>query len=151
MKTNCKLLNYVVAALLIFSTHARSASPNAQFGTAVGGVSRLLYVTDPKGVSVYDINDGHKLLRKLEAGNSGDYKGIAASPALGKLYLTSYKDDDLICMDLRSEKIDWRKHLGNYADSMAMTPDGLRMYLPFRNESKLSTEKTTTFIPSRTR
>ncbi len=101
----------------------------------MNGVSRLLYVTDPKGLSIYDINDGHKLLRKLDVPNSGDYKGIAASPQLGKLYLTSYKEDDLICIDLGTDQIDWRKHLGSYADSMAITPDGMRMYLPFRNES----------------
>ena len=31
------------------------------------------------GVSVYDINDSHKLLRKIEAPETGDYKGISAS------------------------------------------------------------------------
>jgi DNA-binding beta-propeller fold protein YncE len=103
------------------------ASPSHQ-------VERKLYVTDKVGISVYDIDNGHKLLHQIDVPGSGDYKGIAASPQLGKLYVTSYKKDELICLDLKTEKIDWRKHLGNYADSMAMTPDGKRMYLPFRNE-----------------
>ena len=30
-------------------------------GKVVGGLERLLYVTDRSGMSVYDINDGHKL------------------------------------------------------------------------------------------
>ena len=120
---------------LIGASGPSSPLPSTSTGIKVNGVSRLLYITDAQGVSIYDINDGHKLLRKLEVPGSGDYKGIAASPQLGKLYLTSYKEDELICMDLDTDRIDWRKHLGNYADSMAITPDGLRMYLPFRNES----------------
>ena len=136
MKSNSKLFRCLTFLLASSVTNAPSAPrPLAKFGAPVKGISRLLYVTDPKGVSIYDINDGHKLLRKLDVADSGDYKGIAASPALGKLYLTSYKQDDLICVDLETEKIDWRKHLGSYADSMALTPDGLRMYLPFRSES----------------
>lgn len=109
-----------------------SAASNGASGAH--DVERRLYVTDKSGISVYDIDHGHKLLHRIEVPDSGDYKGIAASAPLGKLYVTSYKKDDLISIDLKTEKVVWRKHLGNYADSMAMTPDGKRMYLPFRNE-----------------
>jgi DNA-binding beta-propeller fold protein YncE len=95
---------------------------------------RRLYVTDRSGISVYDIDHGHELLKKIDVPDSGDYKGIAASVQLGKLYVTSYKKDELICLDLKTDKVDWRKHLGAYADSMQITPDGKRMYLPFRDE-----------------
>jgi DNA-binding beta-propeller fold protein YncE len=95
---------------------------------------KRLYVTDKTGISVYDIDHGHRLLKKIDVPESGDYKGIAASVQLGKLYVTSYKKDDLICLDLKTDKVDWRKHLGAYADSMQITPDGKRMYLPFRDE-----------------
>jgi DNA-binding beta-propeller fold protein YncE len=117
--------------LTLMSSAWLAAKPR---GKASHQVERRLYVTDKAGISVYDIDEGHKLLHKIDVPDSGDYKGIAASPQLGKLYVTSYKKDELICLDLKTEKIDWRKHLGNYADSMAMTPDGKRMYLPFRNE-----------------
>jgi DNA-binding beta-propeller fold protein YncE len=103
-------------------------------GTSSKGLERRLYVTDPSGISVYNIDHDHKLLRKIDVPNSGDYKGIAASPQLGKLYVTSYKQDELICLDLKTEEVDWRKQVGKYADSMQMTPDGKRMYLPFRDE-----------------
>src|SRR5882724_612232 len=99
-----------------------------------GARERRLYVTDRAGISVYDIDHGHSLLKKVDVPDSGDYKGIAASPQLGKLYVTSYKKDELISIDLVTDKVDWRKHLGDYADSMQMTPDGKRMYVPFRNE-----------------
>ncbi len=52
---------------------------------------RRLYVTDKSGISVYDIDHGHRLLKKIDVPDSGDYKGIAASVQLGKLYVTSYK------------------------------------------------------------
>jgi DNA-binding beta-propeller fold protein YncE len=110
-----------------------SAVPKSKV-PATHHVERKLYVTDKSGISVYDIDHGHKLLHRIDVPDSGDYKGIAASAPLGKLYVTSYKKDDLICLDLKTEKIVWRKHLGSYADSMAMTPDGKRMFLPFRNE-----------------
>src|SRR5690242_21112294 len=103
-------------------------------GKVEGGVERLLYVTDRSGISVYDINDSHKLLRKIEVPDTGDYKGISASVQLGKLYITSYREDELVCIDLATEKIDWRRHYSDgYADSPAITPDGKRLYLPLRD------------------
>src|SRR5689334_24786561 len=60
-----------------------SAAPR---GKLDDGLERLLYVTDRSGISVYDINDGHKLLRKIDVPGTGDYKGISISPQLGKLY-----------------------------------------------------------------
>src|ERR1700756_1923488 len=106
----------------------------AGHGKIEGGVERLLYVTDRSGISVYDINDAHKLLRKIDVPGTGDYKGISASPQLGKLYITSYMKDELVCIDLATETIDWRRHYSDgYADSQAITPDGRTIYLPLRD------------------
>ena len=105
-------------------------NPRRRSRKAVDGVERLLYVTDKSGVSVYDINDSHRLLRKIDVPGTGDYKGISASVQLGKLYLTSYKKDELVCVDLATDKILWRRHYSDgYADSQAMTPDGKTLYL----------------------
>src|SRR5271165_5129438 len=101
---------------------------------SAAGLERRLYVTDRSGISVYDIDNGHKLLRKIDLPGTGDYKGIAASPQLGKLYVTSYKGDELICIDLSNDAVLWKKKYGKYADSMMITPDGKTMYLPFRDE-----------------
>ncbi len=106
----------------------------AEHGKISGGLERLLYVTNKTGVSVYDINDGHKLLHKFDVPDTADYKGISASPQLGKLYLTSNKKDDLVCIDLVTEKIDWRRHYTEgYVDSQAITPDGKTLYVPLRD------------------
>jgi DNA-binding beta-propeller fold protein YncE len=97
-------------------------------------LERRLYVTDKTGISVYDIDGGHRLVRKIAIPGTGDYKGIAASPPLNKLYVTSYEKDELVCLDLTTDAVLWRKKLGKYADSMMLTPDGKTMYLPFRDE-----------------
>jgi DNA-binding beta-propeller fold protein YncE len=106
----------------------------ADRGKVSGGLERLLYVADNSGISIYDINDSHKLLRKIEIPETGDYKGISASVQLGRLYLTSNKKDELVCLDMATEKILWRRHYSDgYADSQATTPDGKTLYLPLRN------------------
>jgi DNA-binding beta-propeller fold protein YncE len=124
-------MRFRITALLCFLPSLLSA---AERGRVVGGLERLLYVTAKTGVSVYDINDSHKLLRKFEVPGTADYKGIAASPALGKLYLTSNLKDELVCIDLITEKIDWRRHYKEgYVDSPAITPDGKTLYVPLRD------------------
>ena len=97
-------------------------------------VERRLYVTDASGVSVYDIDHGHALLRKIAIPNSGDYKGIGASASLGRLYVTSHRGDELIAIDLATDSVVWRKNVGKYADSFWVTPDGRRIWMPLREE-----------------
>lgn len=97
-------------------------------------LERRLYVTNATGISVYDIDHGHQFVRKIDIPDSGDYKGIAASPQLGRLYLTSHRGDELICLDLATDAVAWRRNVGAYADSHWVTPDGRRIYMPLRGE-----------------
>jgi sugar lactone lactonase YvrE len=92
-------------------------------------VERRLYVADTTGVSLYDIDRDHRLLRRIALPDSGEYKGIAASTPLGRLYITSNTRDQLIAVDLATEKEVWRRTLGSYADSPAITPDGKTLYV----------------------
>ena len=125
-----KMTAAVVATALLMTCHIRAATR----GKVIDGVERLLYVTDNSGISVYDIADGHQLLRKIDLPGTGVYKGISASPQLGKLYVTSYRRDELVCVDLATEKIEWRRHYADgYADSQAITPDGKTLYVPLRD------------------
>ena len=97
-------------------------------------IERRLYVTGATGISVYDIDRGHAFIRKIDVPNSGDYKGIAASAKLNRLYVTSHKGDELIAIDLATDSIVWRKNVGNYADSHWISPDGFTIWLPLRGE-----------------
>jgi len=94
---------------------------------------RFLYVAEDQGwVYIYDINNGHKLLRKFEVPGTGEFKGICADPIHGKLYLSSYVNDQLVCVDLNTEKVDWTLYIPGYPDSPAITPDGKYIYMPKR-------------------
>ncbi len=97
-------------------------------------VERLLYVTDRAGISVYDIDNGHKLVRKIPIPESGGYKGISVSVPLQRLFVTSIVKDDVIAIDLATEKPVWRKIHGKYPDSQGITPDGKLLYVPYRDE-----------------
>src|SRR5262245_49591131 len=109
------LLVFSAALPLVDRYHADVSSKKS--GKVMEGLERRLYVADSVGVSIYDINDGHKLLGKIEISETGAYKGIAASPQLGRLYLTSNLEDELVCLDLETGKVIWRKQYGKYADS----------------------------------
>jgi YVTN family beta-propeller protein len=103
-------------------------------GKVVDGLERLMYITGKSGIAIYDINDSHNLIRKVDVPDTADYKGISASVSLAKLYLTSNLKDELVCLDLATGKIDWRRHYdGGYADSQAITPDGKTLYVPMRD------------------
>lgn len=125
------------AAVLLMLALVASAPTEAQSrrtGKVIGGLERLLYVTDRSGISVYDINESHKLLGKIEVPETGGYYGIAASPQLGYLYLSSNVKRDLVCLDIQTEKIMWRNNHARFPDSFMVTPDGKTLYVPYRDE-----------------
>ena len=124
----------VLLVLTVLLSAGPADAPVTRSGKLVDGTERLLYVADKSGLSVYDINDSHRLLRKVEVPDTANYTGISASPQLGKLYLASNLKDELVCIDLLTEKIAWRRNYSDgYADSQAMTPDGKTIYLPLRD------------------
>jgi DNA-binding beta-propeller fold protein YncE len=105
---------------------------------------RYLYVATPgirdyleyggHGVLVYDIDHGHKLVRRIassgvdEHGKPVNVKGICASAVTGRLYVSNIKS--LICFDLKTDKILWEKTYEGGCDRMSITPDGKVLYVP---------------------
>jgi hypothetical protein len=103
---------------------------------------RLLYVASPgirnyvewggKGVLVYDIDDGHRLLRRIASpfddprGQVENIKGICASTK--RLYVSTIRR--LACLDLQSETWLWVKAYEGGCDRMSISPDGRILYLP---------------------
>jgi DNA-binding beta-propeller fold protein YncE len=57
---------------------------------------------------------------------------MAANPATGRLYLAARENDEVICLDLPSGGVVWRRRLGRRADSLALAPNGDRAYITFR-------------------
>ncbi len=105
---------------------------------------RLLYVAAPglrnyvewggKGVLVYDIDAGHKFVRRIPSpfddpeGKVENVKGVCASAATRRLYVSTIRR--LACLDLESEKWLWVRAYEGGCDRMAISPDGKAIYLP---------------------
>lgn len=108
------------------------------------GERRMLYVAVPgirnyleyggHGVLVFDVDQGHKFVRRIAAGGlTGEgkpmnVKGVAASAATRRLYVSTLTS--LTCYDLLTDKILWENAYEGGCDRMALSPDGKVMYLP---------------------
>jgi hypothetical protein len=114
------------SAFLLFATFLMAAGEldrtTKSRGKVVSGVERLLYVKGKTGISSCNINQNHNL-RKIHVTSTAEYKCISASVSLGKLCLTSFLKDELLCLDLN-------------ADSQAITPDGKTLYGPMRDSDR---------------
>ena len=105
---------------------------------------KLLYVAEPgirdyleyggHGVLVYDINDGHKFVKRIpargtdEKGKPLNVKGVTANAATKRLYVSTLRF--LTCFDLVTEKILWEKEYEGGCDRLAISPNGKVIYLP---------------------
>jgi DNA-binding beta-propeller fold protein YncE len=104
---------------------------------------RFLYVVCPgirdylefggAGILVFDIDDGHKLVKRIattasKTGKPRNIKGVVANPKTRKLHFTT--PESLYCVDLVSEKTEWEKELPQGCDRLAGTPDGKTLYVP---------------------
>ena len=132
MKVNFRLL---VSCLLILI-----------LGTfdAVIAQQRYLYVATPgirdylgyggHGLLVFDINDNHRFVRRIPLrgfhpnGKPSNVKGIAVSLPLNSIYISTL--EGLQRIDLRTDSIVWERSFEGGCDRMAISPDGLTMYLP---------------------
>src|SRR6516165_4628753 len=107
------------------------------------GTGRFLYVVCPgirnlpefggAGILVFDIDAGHKFVKRIETPASREekpdnIKGVCACPATRRLYFTTTKK--LYCVDLVTEKTLWEKVLPQGTDRMSITPDGKVLYVP---------------------
>src|SRR4051812_5192299 len=103
-------------------------------------LKRLLYVTSrdgaggkgDKGIYVYDVDDGHKLVRFIGMPKMGGTRGSCACAATAKAWI-SHNNDKLLCLDLKTDKVLWEiqhgKEDGGF-DRVGVTPDGKKVYAP---------------------
>jgi hypothetical protein len=128
-----------LAALLALA----GLAPPAQASGPDPRERRYLYVVAPgvrnylelggAGILVFDIDDGHKFVKRIEtpasrAKKPENIKGVCACAATKKLYFTTLTK--LYCLDLVSEKTLWEKALPGGCDRMSITPDGKVLYVP---------------------
>jgi WD40 repeat protein len=95
------------------------------------------YVFDDGIVSIYDMDQGHALVKTISLPQTTvGIRGITAAPATHMLFI-SYGGDgggngngSVLAYDLIGEKVVWTVHLGTGIDSGAVSPDGRRLYMP---------------------
>jgi DNA-binding beta-propeller fold protein YncE len=136
----------LTAAAAVSVAHGRAQQVQRYLYAAlpgVGGGSNLTY--GGAGILVFDIDHGHKLVRRIplqeseamlaaSAGRGGRtsqeaIKGIAAHAGTARLYVsTSHR---VAAYDLTTDKLVWEKKLdGRGTDRIALSPDGMTLYAP---------------------
>jgi DNA-binding beta-propeller fold protein YncE len=109
-----------------------------------GQVHRYLYVATPgvrdylgyggHGILVFDINNNHRFVKRISTlgyhgnGEPSNVKGIAVSVPLNSVYVSTLESLERI--DLSTDSMVWEKKFDGGCDRMAISPDGLTMYLP---------------------
>jgi DNA-binding beta-propeller fold protein YncE len=130
-----------IALLLAFISLFCSSPVNAD---RAAESHRFLYVAVPGvrnyvehggvGILVYDIDDGHRLVKRIPTlpQTTGEeveaVKGICASAPLGRVYVSTPKR--LFAIDLKTDKMVWNRTYPGGCDRMSISPDGKMIYVP---------------------
>src|SRR3954470_11787750 len=127
------LLPVLLGVLTAFRVPARAAAPHHFLYVAEPGIRNYVEYGGV-GVLVYDIDGGYKLLRPIPSqvvpagADPENVKGIAASAATGRLYVTTIRR--LMAFDLTTDKKLWDREMPGGADRLAVSPDGKTLYVP---------------------
>ena len=121
-----------------------AASGFAASPLKTAGEHHFLFVAEPGirnyveyggvGVLVYDIDAGYKLVKRIAtwetpAGKEPEnVKGIAASPATGRFYVTTF--NRMAAFDIVTGRKLWDHAYEAGCDRMAISPDGKILYVP---------------------
>lgn len=112
--------------------------------TGVQAQQRYLYVAVPgvrdylgyggHGILVFDIDNNHRFVKRIPTrglhpnGKPSNVKGIAVSIALNSIYVSTLESLERI--DLTTDSVVWERPFEGGCDRMAISPDGMTMYLP---------------------
>ncbi|MBI3680669.1 MAG: hypothetical protein HY235_09760 [Acidobacteria bacterium] len=105
------------------------------------GTKRYLYLSqpdaaqkegrsDPPGIMIFDIDNGHKFVRRIEVPIfSEGLRGFAGSLKTHRVYFSS-TNRRLGAFDLETEKVVWEKTYEAGCDRSSITMDGKKIYVP---------------------
>ncbi len=116
----------------------------ALIGSQQAKTGHFLYVATPgirdylgyggHGLLVFDIDNNHKFVKRIPTkglhadGRPSNVKGIAVSQSLNSIYISTLQSVQRI--DLTTEEVVWERAYEGGCDRMAISPDGMTMYLP---------------------
>ncbi len=123
----------VLSSVLCVSTTPAAEPPRRLLYVAVPGIRNYLEYGG-HGLLVFDIDQGHKFVRRIPTGGLNDQgvpdnvKGIAACAPTGRLYVTTIRT--MQCVDLRTDAVLWERSYEGGCDRMAIAPNGKVLYVP---------------------
>jgi DNA-binding beta-propeller fold protein YncE len=110
-----------------------SSAPRSTSGRAV---HHYEYVFPDGSIYVYDMDARQRLVQRVALPTAKGIRGVVASPVTHTLYV-SYGGDggsngsgSLLAYDLLGERVLWQRSYRSGIDSMAISPDGARIYMP---------------------
>ncbi len=86
------------------------------------------------GLLVFDIDRGHKFVKRIPTGGVDDdgkpinVKGICASTETKRIHISTKVS--LMCLDMVADKLLWERKYDKGCDRMALSPDGRIIYQP---------------------
>src|SRR5215212_10421683 len=122
-----------IAFLVLISAASFAASTRNE-----PGLKRYLYVSTPdaaqeggsgKGILVFDIDDGHKFVRRIDIPFKEGLRGFCGSAKRHAVYYST-TNRRLGAFDLETEKILWERQYDSGCDRACITPDGKKLYVP---------------------
>src|SRR5438477_3925133 len=105
---------------------------------AESGLKRYLYLSTPdgaqeggsgKGIVVFDIDDGHRFVRRIEIPFKEGLRGFCGNAKRHAVYYTT-TNRRLGAFDLETERILWEQTYEAGCDRVCITPDGKKLYVP---------------------
>ncbi|MGB3530920.1 MAG: hypothetical protein WBB35_16280 [Saprospiraceae bacterium] len=118
---------------LSIAADSLDAKPHRYLYVAVPGIRNYLEYGG-HGILVYDIDKGHKFVKRISTqgmgldGKPANVKGIAVSLATQCVYVTTIHS--LQCIQLQTEKVLWEKPFAKGCDRLSISPDGKEIYVP---------------------
>lgn len=95
------------------------------------------YVAITGGLLIYSIDNNFELVRNIRVPGLAGPRGIAIDAASGRLYVSFHGDQSeekpvgrVTAIDLNTEQEVWRRDVRPGIDSLAITPDGRKIYIP---------------------
>lgn len=128
-----RLVSAIFALIMTYSLTAAGQQQQRYLYVATPGVRDYLGYGG-HGVLVFDINNHHRFVKRIPTrgyhgnGEPSNVKGIAVSIPLNSLYISTLETLERI--DLGTDSIVWERKFEGGCDRMAISPDGLTMYLP---------------------
>jgi DNA-binding beta-propeller fold protein YncE len=112
------------------------SAPRMHHDRVDGPTRHYEYVFPDGSMSVYDIDQGHRLVQQVSLPTTAGVRGVAASPRTHRLYISyggdggAHGNGSLLAYNLLTAQVVWARTYHHGIDSLAISPDGTTIYMP---------------------